>query len=251
MSKKHKPPFKTIGILGGMGPDASANLYKKIIQLAQDTYHAVQDTDYPPMMLYSLPLVGFDETGIAQAKAVKQQLVAGVKRLEKAGSDFIIVACNTVSYFHKDMQTAVRIPVLNIVEEVAHQIKHKQYQCVGLLTSESTNRLQLYQQALQKIGVNSLSVNEKDQQKLNHVILHVMAGTQGKKDIVVLKKIITRLRQKGAQAIVLGCTEIPLAITQKDVTIKLFDAVDIISHAALQCAFHLRQTGSKHPAGKS
>ncbi|MCD4705270.1 hypothetical protein K8R66_04310, partial [bacterium] len=69
--------YKTIGILGGMGPSASANLYKKIIELAQKELQAEQDTDYPPMVIYNLPLFGFDETGIVDEELVQDQLIKG------------------------------------------------------------------------------------------------------------------------------------------------------------------------------
>ncbi len=112
MTNKHK----TIGVLGGMGPEASANLYSKIIKYAQYKYNAVQDFDYPPIIIYSLPLFGFDETGIVDEKLVKQQLIDGVKKLESAGCDLIIIGCNTVHIFYDEMQAAIKIPILNIVE---------------------------------------------------------------------------------------------------------------------------------------
>jgi len=81
---------KVIGVLGGMGPVASSNLYAKIIKYTQQEYGAVQDFDYPPIIIYSLPLVGFDETGIVNEELVKEQLIAGVKKLESAGCELII-----------------------------------------------------------------------------------------------------------------------------------------------------------------
>ena len=73
--------MKTIGVLGGMGPEASADFYQRVIAIFQKQFGAVQDTDYPPMLIYSLPLTGFDETGIVDATVVLGQLIAGVQKL--------------------------------------------------------------------------------------------------------------------------------------------------------------------------
>ena len=117
-----KSKNKTIGVLGGMGPGASANLYMEIIKYSQHKYNAIQDTDYPPIIIYSLPLDGFDETGITNIKLVEDQLVVGVKKLEAAGCDLIIIGCNTVHILYEKMQAAVKIPILNIVEETKNKV---------------------------------------------------------------------------------------------------------------------------------
>jgi aspartate racemase len=116
------PKNKTIGVLGGMGPEASSNLYGKIIKYSQQEYGAVQDFDYPPIIIYSLPLLGFDETGIVDENLVKQQLIAGVKKLESAGSDLIIIGCNTVHFYYEEMQAAVKVPIFNIIEETKKKV---------------------------------------------------------------------------------------------------------------------------------
>jgi len=76
--------METIGILGGMGPSASADFYSRIIRIFQERHGAVQDTDYPPMFIYSLPLKGFNETGIVDKGLVLTQLTEGAKRLANA-----------------------------------------------------------------------------------------------------------------------------------------------------------------------
>ena len=141
MAKKNK----TIGILGGMGPEASANLYSKMIKYTQHEYGAVQDSDYPPIIIYSMPLLGFDETGIVDQDSVKMQLIEGVRKLENAGCDLIIIGCNTVHIFFDEMQAAVNIPILNIVEETKKKVVDFGCKKVGLFASESTSKTKLYQ----------------------------------------------------------------------------------------------------------
>ncbi len=223
-----KQSNKTIGILGGMGPEASASLYNKIIEYAQYKYNAVQDFDYPPIIIYSLPLEGFDETGIVDEKMVKKQLIKGVQKLELAGCDIIIIACNTVYVYYDIMQKAVNIPILNIVEKTREKVRKAQYKKVGLLASESTSKLKLYQDNFSKADIEIISAKECQQKDINKVIENVMGGNQGIDDVVTLKGIIRDYLKQGAEAIILGCTEIPLAINQVDTDAELFDATKSI-----------------------
>lgn len=223
---------KTIGVLGGMGPEASSNLYTKIIQYAQHKYDAVQDFDYPPIIIYSLPLFGFDEKGIADEKLVKKQLIEGVKKLESAGCDLIIIACNTVHSYYQEMQSAVKVPIFNIIEETKKRVTKFGYKKVGLFASESTNKLKLYQRRFADSNIDVISPNSEQQEILNRVIENVMGGNQKTEDIIFLKDIARDYVRQGAEAIVMGCTEIPLAINQAHTDIKLFDTIEII----VQCA---------------
>jgi aspartate racemase len=228
MTKKNK----TIGVLGGMGPEASSNLYSKIIKYAQQKYGAVQDFDYPPIIIYSLPLFGFDETGIVDEKIVKKQLIDGVKKLELAGCDLVIIGCNTVHTYFTEMQSEIKIPIFNIIDETRKRVIDFGYKKIGLFASESTNKLRLYQSMLAVSGIEVISPNNEQQKILNKVIEHVMGGNQKIEDIIVLKDIARDYIKQGAEAIVMGCTEIPLAINQSHTDIKLFDTIEII----VQCA---------------
>ena len=223
---------KTIGVLGGMGPSASSNLYSKIIKYTQHEYGAVQDFDYPPIIIYSLPLFGFDETGIVDEKLVKKQLIEGVKKLESAGCDLIIIACNTVHSYFEEMQSAVKVPIFNIIEETEKRVVKFGYKKVGLFASESTNKLKLYQKRFANSNIEVISPDNEQQKILNRVIEHVMGGNQKSEDIIFLKDIARDYVRQGAEAIVMGCTEIPLAINQTHTDIKLFDTIEII----VQCA---------------
>lgn len=224
---------KTIGVLGGMGPGASANLYMEIIKYSQQKYNAVQDTDYPPIIIYSLPLEGFDEKGMVDEKLVEKQLVAGVKKLESAGCDLIIIGCNTVHVLYNKMQAAVKIPIFNIVEITKKKVLGFGYRKVGLFASESTSKSRLYQDSFKKSGIEVIFPNASQQKILNLVIEHTMGGNQKEDDIIVLKDVARDYIKQGAEAIVMGCTEIPLAINQTHTDTKLFNTIEIIVQSAV------------------
>lgn len=224
---------KTIGILGGMGPEASAYFYGLLIKLAHRKYGAVQDTDFPPILIYNLPLFGFDETGITDKELVKKQLLEGVKKLESAGSDFIIIACNTVHSFYDLMQQSINIPILSIINETVNETISRGYKSVGVLSSESTNKMGLYSEKLRERGITVIDISAIDQDQLNKIILHVMAGQSGISDTTVAMGIINNLISKGAEAIILGCTELPLAIDQSASSVPVLNSNEIIVDRAL------------------
>ncbi len=230
------PHKKTIGILGGMGPAASALLYQRLIATAQQRYQAEQDTDYPPLFIYNLPLRGFDETGFTDPLLVRQQLINGVQKLAAAGSDFIIIACNTVHYFLPAMQAAVSVPIMSIIEEAVKKVVAEHYSVIGVLGSASTARLLVYQHVLENSGIKVVLPNYAQQVLIDEVIVHVMSGKQGEVDVGALQTIIIQLQNQGAQAIILGCTELPLAINRAQSGLPLLDTIQIMVEAALEAA---------------
>jgi len=216
-----------------MGPEASAYFYHLLIRMAHTTYAAVQDSDFPPVLIYNLPLEGFDERGIVDAEAVRDQLICGVQKLESAGADLVIIACNTVHVFQESMQAQIRIPLLSIVDETVAEVCSRGYKAVGLLTSASTRAHNLYTDKLVVRGVCPVVVNPAQQEQLDAVILHVMAGVQGAEDGAVLQEISGALYARGAEAIILGCTELPLAASQVGAAISVLNANEIIIDCAL------------------
>jgi aspartate racemase len=228
------PHHKTIGILGGMGPLASANMYKLIVELAQKEFGAEQDNDFPPMIIYSLPLDGFDETGIVDKELVLKQLVDGAKKLHEAKCDFFVIACNTVHYYQNELREEIEIPLLSIVDETINEVRNQNIEKIGLLTSDSTASLKIYIEKLEKLGIEPICVNPEQQKELNNLILEVMGGrinSQNKGRILLLAK---SLIDQGAEAIIIGCTELPLIDELIKDNFKTFDALEIISRHALK-----------------
>lgn len=226
--------FKKIGILGGMGPEASACFYSKLIVLSQEKYCAVQDTDYPPILLYSLPLEGFNESGIVNKAIVLSQLIHGVKTLENAGCDFIVIPCNTVHYFIDELKKKTPIPILSIVEETAKKIKIAKINKVGLLASETTLKLELYEHILKQNSIDCITPEIKDFSKITSLILEIMGGAISLETKAEVLNLIENMKKKPVEAIVLGCTELPSAIKQQDVNLKIFDTLQILAEATLE-----------------
>lgn len=231
-----KTKFKTIGILGGIGPSASANMYVRIVEYMQTHYGAWDDEDFPKVMVYSTALSGFDEYGIADKELVAADLVQAVKKLEDMGSELIIVACNTVHYFDEQMEKAVSIPLVHMIDQACSDVKKQGFAKVGVACSQSTKDLRLYYDGLIAIGVEPLATTEDEQVIVNNAIKDVMAGKQDSSTKSELNKVFKRFKEDGAKAVQLGCTELPLAISQSDTSIELVDANHVVVKQAIELA---------------
>ena len=219
-----------------MGAAASADFYKQLVVITQKIYHAQNDDDFPPMWIYNLPIRDFDETGFVDTGSVKNQLVESVKKMEAVGSDFIVIPCNTVHHFYSEMQAAVDIPILNLLEATAEAVEKREFKKVGLLTSQSTRKYKLYETILANHGIAALSASDSEQQEVNKVIGNVIAGMQGAADVSAIQKVVERYLRDGAQVVVLGCTELPLAFSQTDCSVSLFSSTEVLAEAALRFA---------------
>ena len=229
---------KTIGILGGMGPAVRADFPKTLIEIAQEKYGAVQDTDFPRIWHFSMGMEGFDETGISDEAKVLDQLIHGVRDLERVGADFIVIPCNTVHHFYREMSAAVEVPILNILELTAARVTHSNYQTVGVLSSETTNRLGLYDKALDAKGLKVSKLGVVRQQVLNGLVAKVMAGTQDVDDKHLAEEFAnTLIRSCGAEALIIGCTEIPFLLDCARFSVPVYDSLAILAEETIKFAY--------------
>lgn len=228
--------IKTIGILGGMGPEASLEAYKKAIKYCQKKYNAIQDHHFPTIIIYNLPLKDFDETGITNSKTVLLQLINACKQFEKINCKKILIACNTVHHFYDQIQNQIEIPIINLIEEVI--IKAKKYgHTSGLMCSESTNKLKLYEKYAYKHKLKLIPPKVNQQKILNQIILKCMQGTNTNYENQKMLEIAKNQKQNGAQSTILGCTELPLALKHNTTKIHLLDSLQIGVESLIDYAF--------------
>ena len=219
---------KKIGILGGMGPEATADLYFRIIRIFQKKYGAKYDNDFPEILIYNLPLPDVVEKP-KQEKKIKELLLQSVKKLESFDVDLIAIPCNTVSYFISDMRNAASVPILSIPEETAEQVRKLGLTKIGLLGTAMTISKNIYGVVLKDIEI--INPTKKQQKKITKVILNILSGRKTKEDRQVILSIIKELQFKGAKKVILGCTELPLLIRRRFGTIN---TIDILAKAVVE-----------------
>lgn len=239
-------PKKIIGILGGMGPATTASFFSDIVRISQEKYGAEQDTDFPRVYLYNTALEGFNETGFEDPALVKEQLIQDIKKIESWGADFIVMPCNTVHHFVDDLRNSIKIPIVCIIESTIDILKNIGYTKVGVISSASTRHLGLYENKLKNKNIEPILANDDEQKLLDMIILSVMTGKQGNSEKETMRKIIQRMKSDGAQTVVLGCTELPLAIdTTDEIELNLLNTIKILAEKAVDYSFEDKQKKSE------
>lgn len=220
---------KTVGILGGMGPEATAKFYTDIINRCQSELGAKYNSDFPYILINSVPIPdgkmwrGFDQDLVISI------LQENCRLLEDAKADFIAVPCNSAHYFINKMRESVGIPVFSIIEETSKRIKKAKLECVSILATNFTVSKGLYEAHLSKEKINLIRPSNDLQKRIDEIIISIESGNRSKANRDVLIEIIKDLGSRGAEGVILGCTEIPLIIKQDDVSIPLFDTLGILT----------------------
>lgn len=222
---------KTIGILGGMGAEATVDLYMGIWRYYQSNYGAKYDSDFPPIIIYSVPIPDVVES-LENEQLTLSMLQKTAKILEKGGCHFIIIACNTVQFLLPKIQEAVTIPVIGIAKTNASYLKDKGYKKVGILATKATIDKKVYETNLSEIGINLITPSETDQKIITEIIMTQLAGKTTRKETEQLAQVINRLKEQGADAVIIACTDLPLVISQKDTSVPLINCTEIYANEA-------------------
>jgi aspartate racemase len=223
--------MKTLGIISGMGAFAGLRMADYLLQKSKDD-GAKLDSDFPSFLLYNLPVVGMDEKGIIDHSHVKRQLVETLIKLGKWNCHYAVIACNS-AYAFKDLASYFPGTLLNIIDEACDAVP-KGVQRVGIISSASTRKSCLYQDALGDRGINYVLTNDEEQFFLDLAIKAVISGTQTKGDFHVVRNVLINLKQRGARMVIVGCTELPLVINSKHTKIPLIDAGQAVMNKALK-----------------
>lgn len=226
---------KKIGILGGMSPESTSAYYEYITRTYTERYG---DFSYPEIIIYSVsfqPFVDWPSEG--RWDLVANTLAESANSLKNAGADFIIIATNTMHIVFDEIQAQVDLPMLSLLDAVGQTIQAQNITKVGLLGTRFTMQNTFYADALQKYDVEIIVPEGADAAIVNQVIYDELVkgvlNPQSKKKFIAIAKT---LQMRGAQGIILGCTEIPLLINSGDTDLPLFDTTTIHAEAALNFA---------------
>ena len=217
--------MKSIGILGGMGPEATAELYLRLIQSFQ-ARGAVYDEDFPSIYIYNLPAPDVAE----KENDILGLLIDGMEKLRKMGSEILAVPCNTATCI---IDKNENIPgFISIVKETFRKVKEYRYKKVGLLCTKLTLKTEAYQSLLKDEGIEFILPTEKEREEITRIILNILSGKKLPADKLILERIADRMIEECAEAIILGCTELPLIF--KNSTIRTIDTLQILVEAVIR-----------------
>lgn len=231
-----------IGILGGMGPLATADLYRKIIE----TSPAQRDQEHFPVVIWADPRVP-DRTAalLNSGEDPTPWLVRGGRKLAEMGADFIVIPCNTAHAFLPNVRPAVERPFLSMIDAAADEIRstHPQARTVGLLATTGTISANLYQEALRQRGLDVIIPDDDVQERcVMAAIGDVKSGRGGSAATTLLVEASEHLTGRGAQVLLEACTEIPIALHQRHVATPILDATAALARIAVATAIHLNES---------
>ncbi len=227
--------YKTIGIIGGQGPRSTADIYMKIVQYYRDNFNARYVKDFPPMIIFSVPTPDLVESIENEAETF-DRIAEAIKKLEKDGADFIIIACNSLQYMLERFRGLVTIPIIGIAEVVAEHIKEKGYKKIGILGTKTTVDKQVYDKDMKSIEAELVKLDSHDMDIMTGTILNEIAGTLTNKDSENVQMLIKHLHDNGAEVALLVCTDLLSMIEQQNPIIPIIDCNDLYAQYAAKYA---------------
>jgi aspartate racemase len=226
---------RILGIVGGMGPEATVDFYREVIRLTP----ASRDQEHIPVLIYSNPQVPERTRAILEGGESPLPLMIETARLlERSGAGLLAMPCNTAHYYFEPLQASVNIPILNMIELAVQAFLQKipGGKKVGLLATSGTVQSGIYQETFRRHGVEALAADPAGQSAIMSGIGQIKAGTHNDDTARMFEAIAARLVRAGAQAVVLGCTEIPLAFNEGRVDYVTLNATRVLAQAAVNWA---------------
>jgi aspartate racemase len=227
---------KIVGILGGMGPEATIDLFTKIVKGTK----ARKDQDHLRILIDNNPKVPDRTLAIeGKGRSPLPQLVRSAKALQRAGADFIVIPCVTAHHYHEPLRKKIKIPILHLVELTVRHVRTrlKGVTKVGLIATTGTIRTGLFQTFFSHTGIQLLVPGSEIQE---NYVMKAIYGKDGIKAIGpsenskrLIRRASERLIHQGAQAIIAGCTEIPLVLKEGDLPVPVIDPISILAKAAI------------------
>ena len=223
--------MKTLGILGGMGPLAGAYFYERVIANTP----AVRDCGHIPVILLGVPQIP-DRTAhiIGDGESPLAALVEGMARLVQGGAEVIAVACNTAHAYLPALRQSVTVPILDMPRECLRRVADDRVHKVGLLSTSGTRYAAVYERAAENLAINVLYPSDQSALSLDGLIYRQKQGEC--LSATDYEPHVRELYDRGAEAIVLGCTEISLAFGGNAHN-GIYDALEVLAIRAVNTCF--------------
>lgn len=226
--------MKTLGIVGGVGPESTIDYYRAIIA---EFRRRTDDAGYPHLVIVSLDVdEGIRMLNANELPQLAEYLTGGVRQLAKAGADFALIAANSPHIVFDEVRQASPIPLLSIVEATCEEVRRRGVSRVGLLGTRFTMSGSFYPEAAARFGLTLVSPTEAEQAQIHQkYIQELLLGKFLPETREILHGVVETLKQRdGIQAVVLAGTELPLILRAESIAeLPLFDTTLIHVNAAV------------------
>ena len=221
------------GVLGGMGPEATVDFMAKVIALTD----ADRDQDHVRMLVDHNPHVPNRQDAIlGDGEDPGPALAEMASRLEAGGADFLVMPCNTAYVFEDAILRAVRIPLISIITESISVAAAGGAEAIGLLATDGCLQAGVYQRGIEAAGLRAVLPTEAEIADAMTLIKTIKAGGHGPGTTAGMARLAAALVERGADAIIAGCTEIPLVIGDNDVSVPLVPSTDALAKKTVELA---------------
>ena len=234
--------MKRLGVIGGLGPIATAYFYELMIKMTDATV----DQEHIEMLIYSKPSIP-DRTDYILGKSSKnpvEPMIDVGKMLVSMGADHIAIPCITAHYFHDTLSEGIKVPIIHAIKETARYLKTQGIRCAGIMATEGTIHSGIFQKELKKCGISTILPSNESQRGVSDLIYKNIKANKPV-DYQKFERASDQLRQDGAEVIILGCTELSLIKRDFNIGPGYIDAMEvlamrsiILSEAKLKYEYH-------------
>ncbi len=222
--------MKTLGVIGGLGPMATAYF----MQLVIDMTDAAVDQNHIPMIIYNCPQIP-DRTSFLLGKSTENpgpQIIECGRKIEQAGAELIAIPCITAHALFPEIENELDTPVLHVIRETAEYLKKEGIHKVGLEATDGTVQTGVFQKELERQGIEVVLPSKEKQEMVMHIIYNnVKAGRRV--DMDRFQQIEQELHDNGAEVIILGCTELSMISRDEKIGHGYLDAMEVLARAAV------------------
>lgn len=235
MNKKEK----IVGILGGMGPLATIDVFSKIVKATP----AKKDWEHLRIIIDNNPKIPSRTRAVVLGEqSPLPAMIETAKNLENAGADLIIIPCNSAHYYIEDLKKSIHTPILNIIEITAKYLAENlpNVRRIGLLGGLVTINMKIYEKELQKYAISVVVPETKDQELVSNVIEGIKLGKTKDNLVEDIEKVSKNLIAQGAQCIVLACTELAILMDGKKTGVLFVDPNKVLAEETVKIAKNIQ-----------
>lgn len=226
---------RTVGVLGGMGPEATLDFFARVLAATP----AERDQDHLHLLIDNRPQVPNRNDAVAGSGPSPAPLLAEMARgLEAAGAELLVMPCNAAHAFADAIRAAVRIPFLDMIEATTEVTLERvpDLDTVGVLAAAGALDASLYQDAFRRRGVQAVVPEGARRERFMGLLYAIKRGEKGPAVREAMAELAAELVADGAQAIVAGCTEVPLVLAASEVAVPLVSSTDVLVAATIAAA---------------
>ncbi len=225
-----------VGVIGGLGPEATHDFFGKVLHHS----HAKTDQQHLHLIIENNPKTPNRNDAIAgKGPSSGPALVLMAQNLERAGADFIVMACNTAHAFESDIVGAIKTPFVSVIGEVVAEVAHNStVKRVGLLAAQGCIDSRIYDRAFRAVGIEVVTLDVASQSEFMSLLYRIKSGERSADVKDAMRGLAERLAQQGVSVVIAGCTEVPLVLDQQSCPLPLVDSTDVL---ARRCVVYARK----------